>query len=163
MFREHVWGKLALDGIICAPQAVPALKLGQTWDLSPLAIGTFWRFPPSQPFLTFDLFPGTILYNVVDSVAGVLPVTFVDAEKDKVTPEWLARGEKGSTLVEGRVYGGKTPAYDSEQMTGLPVGVQIVGPAYQEEKVIQLMKLVDQSLGARGFGPGEFVKRAADK
>ncbi|GAA5981758.1 hypothetical protein JCM5350_005719, partial [Sporobolomyces pararoseus] len=47
-----------LDFVLCSTQATPALKHGQTWDLSPLAIGT-------------------ILYNVVDSAVGLIPVTHV--------------------------------------------------------------------------------------
>ena len=44
-------------------------------------------------------------------------------------------------------------------MEGLPVGIQLVGGWGEEEKVIEGMKVVDQALGKRGFGPGEFTKR----
>lgn len=40
-FRADVWGKHKFDAIIAAPQACPALPL-DTWDLSPLAIGTMY-------------------------------------------------------------------------------------------------------------------------
>lgn len=83
---------------------------------------------PSQvPLLTSLVNAGTILYNVVDSTAGVLPVTFVDAVKDDLTDAWRARGtEPGSKLIEDHLYG-KGGAYSSIEMAGLPVGVQIVG------------------------------------
>lgn len=45
---------------------------------------------------------GTILYNVVDSAVGMLPVTFVDAEKDKLTDEWRKLDIAGSKLIEDR-------------------------------------------------------------
>ena len=44
--------------------------------------------------------------------------------------------------------------YDAEAMKGLPVSVQIVGKKWEEEKVIEMMKVVDAALGERGFGPG---------
>ncbi|KAM0787600.1 hypothetical protein ACM66B_003668 [Microbotryomycetes sp. NB124-2] len=144
-FRENVWGELGLDAIVCAPQAVPALRVDETWDLSALAFGTF-------------------LYNVVDSSAGVVPVTFVDPSKDAVTDEWRNKtpAVPGSAVIEKKVYGApgtQGGAYNAQEMSGLPVGVQIVGAPWEEEKVIELMKVVDEALGPRGFGPGEYAKR----
>ncbi|KAK4704909.1 hypothetical protein P7C70_g1294, partial [Phenoliferia sp. Uapishka_3] len=160
-FRQEVWGEMNLDMILCATQATPALKIGQTKDLSPLALGT-------------------ILYNVVDCSAGVVPVTFVDPAKDKVPDDYWETGPGGSKLVEGLVYGGRKRkgVYDPEEMAGLPVGVQIVGgeihifwdsavsslrvifaAQWEEEKVLKMMKEVDDALGPRGFGPGEYFKR----
>lgn len=39
-------------------------------------------------------------------------------------------------------------------MHGIPVGVQIVGKPWEDEKVIEMMKVVDEALGKRDFGPG---------
>jgi hypothetical protein len=92
---------------------------------------------------------------------GVVPVTHVDAVKDAVSQGWFARGKAGSKVVEKKVYqglGGTGAAYDAKAMEGLPVGVQIVGGHWEEEKVIEMMKVVDEALGSRGFGPGEFVQ-----
>ncbi|KAK4051159.1 hypothetical protein OIV83_002981 [Microbotryomycetes sp. JL201] len=144
-FRQEVFGDLGLDAIICAPQAVPALRVDETWDLSALAFGTF-------------------LYNVVDCSAGVVPVTFVDPTKDAVTDEWRNKtpAVQGSTTIEKRVYGvagAPGGAYNAQEMSGLPVGVQIVGAPWEEEKVIELMRLVDGALGPRGFGPGQYAQR----
>lgn len=136
-------GKLTAIILILAqaPQATPALKCGQTWDLSALAIGTF-------------------LYNVVDLPCGVLPVTFVDPIKDVLSEEWKARkGEKGSSLFEGNVYGKKVYDPAVGAMAGLPVGVQVVAASWEEEKLLKMMQVVDVALGPRGFGPGEFIKR----
>lgn len=88
---------------------------------------------------------GTILYNVVDSTVGVLPVTRVDAERD-AAPADILTGSTGSWLLERRVYGTADPAYDASKMHGLPVGVQIVGQAWEEEKVLKIMELVEQSV-----------------
>jgi hypothetical protein len=120
--------------------------------------------PSPFPFhaLTDDAAAGTILYNVVDTTAGVVPVTFVDPVIDAVTPEWLAKGQQGSPMVEDRVYG-KNGVYDAVSMKGLPVGIQIVGAAWEEEKVIEIMRVVDTLLGPRGFGPGEYTKRKMEE
>ena len=76
-----------------------------------------------------------------------------------------SEGLAGSRLVEGTVFGskGRKGAYDAVEMAGLPVGIQVVGAQYEEEKVIKMMREVDEALGPRGFGPGEFVKRTALK
>ncbi|CEQ40238.1 SPOSA6832_01851, partial [Sporobolomyces salmonicolor] len=147
--RKSVFEILELDAILCAPQATPALKHGQTWDLSPAAIGT-------------------ILYNVVDSSVGLVPVSFVSSTLDAVTPSWLSTRRArapvaGSKLAEQRMYGPRGGVYDAKAMEGLPVGVQVVGGHWDEERVVELMKVVDRALGPRGFGPGEFVKRQRKK
>ncbi|GAA5904507.1 uncharacterized protein JCM6883_006515 [Sporobolomyces salmoneus] len=154
-FRKEVFQDNNLDFVLCSTQATPALKHGQTWDLSPLAIGT-------------------ILYNVVDSAVGLIPVTRVSPTLDALTPEFYDKisassPTRGSKLVEGRVYGAsfETPAvkriYDAEEMEGLPVGIQLVGGWGEEEKVIEGMKVVDKALGQREFGPGKFAKRVANE
>lgn len=59
------------------------------------------------------------------------------------------------------VYGTKKnryALYDVEAMKGLPVGVQLVGRKWQEEKVVEMMKVVDQALGKRGFGAGSSLE-----
>ena len=56
---------------------------------------------------------------------------------------------------------GAPKAYDPELMAGLPVGVQIVGRLYEDEKVLEMMKVVDEALGdakERGFGPGSSAR-----
>ncbi|KAI5475444.1 amidase family protein [Pseudohyphozyma bogoriensis] len=135
-FRQEVFGELGLDGIICAPQATPALKHGETKFLSPLSIAT-------------------VTYNIVDCSVGSIPVTFVDPEKDAVGDDFLKQGEPGSLLVEKRVYGNGKGVYDPVAMKGLPVGIQLVGEYMEDEKVLKMMKVVDDALGPRGFGPGD--------
>ena len=41
--------------------------------------------------------------------------------------------------------------YDSVTMHGLPVGVQIVGPRLEEEKVLEGMKIIEGALEANGL------------
>jgi hypothetical protein len=98
----------------------------------------------------------TIVFNIVDAPVGVLPVTRVDAARDALTAEWTApaRGGTGSAVLEGLLYGGKAPAYDVHTLRGMPVGIQVAGRRWEEEKVVEMMKVVERALGERGFGPG---------
>lgn len=108
----------------------------------------------------FDPLAGTAQWNIVDSTVGQIPVTFVDPARDGLTEEWHKRRltHDGSKIFEQRVYG-PGGAYDAKDMAGLPVGVQVVGKQWDEERVIELMKVVDVALGPRGFGPGDFMRR----
>lgn len=163
--QHHLWSNaapaLGLDVVICPVQAIPAVPHGATKSLTPLA-------------------GATILWNVVDCPVGVVPVTHVDPKKDAAGPGWLEQSSVGGSVLTGRpnetqnrtpsytleraVYGeGKrllqpldepVPAYDAEKMCGLPVGVQIVGRPWEDEKVIHVMEVLDRALGERGFGPG---------
>ena len=106
----------------------------------------------------------TILYNVVESPVGTVPVTRVDPELDGITSEWsdpsVGTGH-GSHLLESFLYKGKTPFYDAKKMAGLPVGVQVVGKKWEDEKVIEMMKVLDHALGKRGFEPGTWQSSKA--
>ncbi|KAG9088995.1 hypothetical protein FRC06_001750 [Ceratobasidium sp. 370] len=161
--QHHLWAStapaLGLDAVICPVQAVPCVPHGSTKTLTPMAVAT-------------------VAWNVIECPVGVVPVTRVDPTKDAVDPDWLERGKTAglvlggtgdqmrtpSYLLERAVYGeGKrllqpldepVPAYDAKKMAGLPVGVQIVGRPWEDEKVIHVMEVLDEALGERGFGPG---------
>ncbi|KAI1859706.1 hypothetical protein JX265_007235 [Neoarthrinium moseri] len=82
----------------------------------------------------------TFLFNVLDYSAGVMPVTHVDKDLDKLP--------KGFNLKKlNGVAQGAYKLYDAEAMHGLPVGVQIVGRRLEEEKVLAVMKRVEDALG----------------
>jgi hypothetical protein len=115
------------------------------WSLTSSSSGTKYLTP---------LAVGTILYNLVDSPAGVIPVAHVDPSKDGLTDEWWASGGHGSKLLESRLYTGPDAIYNPEKMKGLPIGIQVVGRLWQDEKVVAIMKVIDDALGPRGFGPG---------
>lgn len=124
-FKTKAWEQEGFDFLLGPPQAVPALEHGRTKMLSPLCIGT-------------------CVWNVLDTTAGVLPVTRVRKE-DAVPADWLSAepGEARSSILEKRVYGGDDPAYDASKMEGLPVGVQVVGRQWDEEGVLECMKLIE--------------------
>ncbi|KDQ61771.1 hypothetical protein JAAARDRAFT_31250 [Jaapia argillacea MUCL 33604] len=138
LFYREVWQKHELDGIVAPVQALPGLPHGGCANLAPLAAAT-------------------ILYNMVESPAGSVPVTRVDATLDKLTEEWDSP-IGGSKLLQDALYSGKAPVYDVEKMNGLPVGIQIVGKTWEDEKVLAMMRVVDEALGPRGFGPGMWTR-----
>jgi Asp-tRNA(Asn)/Glu-tRNA(Gln) amidotransferase A subunit family amidase len=138
--RATLWDaspNLALDAVIAPVQAIPALPHGGCDRLAPLACST-------------------LVYNVVNSPVGVIPVTRVDSTRDAVSDAWRNAPGNGSKLLEKEIYGPKG-AYDPNAMAGLPVGVQIIGQPWGEEKVLATMHVVDAALGPRGFGPGSWA------
>ncbi|KAG8959732.1 hypothetical protein FRC03_007549 [Tulasnella sp. 419] len=136
-FYREVWDKFGFDGIIAPVQAMPCLPHKATTTLSPLAAATF-------------------IYNVVDQPIGVVPVTRVQADKDALTDEWRSSGAPGSVIFSEELYQGKSPVYDPAAMEGIPVGVQVVGKSWEDEKVVGMMRVLDEALGSRGFGPGSW-------
>ena len=111
----------------------------------------------------------TIVFSVTGIPVGVIPVTRVDPALDQITEEWKSgivtadgthpypSGRRGSKIFEKTLYEGflgDPKVYDPVAMEGLPVGIQIAGRWGDDEKVIGLMKVVDDALGERGFGPG---------
>ncbi|GAB1518134.1 hypothetical protein RhiTH_001193 [Rhizoctonia solani] len=163
--QNHLWSQtLNLDVLICPVQAVPAIPHGATKTLTPIAAST-------------------LAWNVVECPVGIVPVTHVQPDKDALPADWFEKPTAGpvirpsgenkvvevevepSPLFERAVYGSGTrllqpldepvPVYDAEKMKGLPVGVQIVGKPWEDEKVIYVMEVLDEALGKRepGFGP----------
>ena len=47
------------------------------------------------------------------------------------------------------MYGTSDPAYDADKMHGLPVGVQVVGRAWEEERVLGIMGELEGLVGYR--------------
>lgn len=88
----------------------------------------------------------TLLFNLLDYTAGVLPVTHVDAVKDKLSDF------KPRSTIEKDTF----KLYDSVAMDGLPIGVQVVGKRLEEEKVLAGMKIVEQLLMEDGKAYGLF-------
>ncbi len=103
----------------------------------------------------------TTFYNLIDHPVGIVPVTRVDAEKDKIDQEWWEEADHGSKLLETGLFKGKKALYQPEQIHNMPVAVQLAGQRWEDEKVLAMMKVVDDALGAsRGFGPGAWDRFA---
>ncbi|KAF8887396.1 amidase signature domain-containing protein [Infundibulicybe gibba] len=134
-FHQEVWLKHGFDAVLAPVQALPQLPHGGCDKLSMMAVAT-------------------ILYNVVDLPVGCMPVIHVDPAKDQISKEWIEGPGHGSRLLENRIYHGKNAPYDPKKMQGMPVGIQVVGQKWGEEKILAMMKVIDDALGKdRGFGP----------
>ncbi|EKM61689.1 uncharacterized protein PHACADRAFT_135578 [Phanerochaete carnosa HHB-10118-sp] len=140
-FYKEVWEKYKFDGIIAPVLAIPALPHGPVAYISPLS-------------------SSSLLYNIVDSPVGTVPVTRVDPNLDRLTDEWRNQPAASPPTLEGLIYKGSNAFYNVDKMAGLPIGVQVVEKKWEEEKVVEMMKVVDRALGKRGFGPGSWKAKA---
>lgn len=139
--KQQIWEDGGYDFLICPVMAVPALEHQRTKFLSPLWYIVIFPAFISSKLTKTSIF--TVLFNMVDSTVGVIPVTKVDKTSDTIPPDFLA-GSQGSKILEGRTYSGSDPAYDATKMHGLPVGVQIVGKPWEEEKVLAMMGILEK-------------------
>lgn len=58
-------------------------------------------------------------------------------------------------MLEIGLFKGKKALYQPEKIHDMPVAVQLIGQRWEDEKVLAMMKVVDEALGTnRGFGPG---------
>jgi len=106
---------------------------------------------------------GTLVYNVLDLPAGCLPVTRVNPSLDAVTEDWFQGPGHGSSLFENGIFKGQNALYNPESLAGMPVGLQVVCKKWEEEKLLQVMSLIDDILGERGFGPGAVDRLGGSK
>ena len=87
-------------------------------------------------------------------------MTRVDPKVDALPEHWLVTTRSNipsSKEVDKALYEGKW-GYNADAMEGLPVGIQLVGKRWEDEKVVEMMKVVDAALGERGFGPDGWWK-----
>ncbi|KAJ4296947.1 hypothetical protein N0V88_003863 [Collariella sp. IMI 366227] len=83
-------------------------------------------------------------WKLLDYSAGVLPITHVDKALDKLPASFEIKKLNG-------VARGAYKHYDAEKMHGLPVGVQVVGRRLEEEKVLAIMKRLEDGLGENKY------------
>ena len=162
MHFGQVWEKYELDAIVCPTQAVPQLPHGYVLPIHQNSlIFVMVHNRGCDNFSALAL--ATMVYNVLDLPAGCLPVTRVNPSLDAVTEEWFQEGGHGSSLFENGVFKGEKRLYDPESLEGMPVCVQVVCKKWEEEKLLRVMSLIDETLGERGFGPGAVDRQAASK
>jgi Asp-tRNA(Asn)/Glu-tRNA(Gln) amidotransferase A subunit family amidase len=78
----------------------------------------------------------TLLYNYLNYSSGVLPVTKVDSRIDQLD----VRDKQPADYLDRM----SMKHYDAERAHGMPVGVQIIGGYYEDEKTLEAMKLVEK-------------------
>lgn len=118
----QAWEDAHLDFLITVPNATPAVPHDALKD-------------------TFSNCGYTFLFNLIDYPAGVFPVTKVDAALDALPLNFKAKNR-----IEANTY----KHYDAAKMAGLPVGVQVVGPRLEEERVLRAMEVVQGALHKAG-------------
>ncbi|KAF2404448.1 amidase signature enzyme [Trichodelitschia bisporula] len=118
------WNDQGLDVVITPPNATPAVPHGGMRDAVSSCGYTF-------------------LFNLLDYPAGILPVTHVDSKLDQLPPGFNFKNLNG-------VARGAYKYYDANKMAGLPVGVQVVGPRLQEERVLAVMGRIEDALEKHG-------------
>lgn len=86
-------------------------------------------------------------------------MTWVDPKLDALPKDWHLRTGNipSSKEINKLLYGGRW-GYNADEMEGLPVGIQLIGKKWEDEKVVEMMKVVDSALGERGFGPDGWEK-----
>jgi len=82
----------------------------------------------------------TFLFNLLDYTCGIMPITHVDKSLDQLPANFSLKDLNG-------VAQGAYKHYDATAMHGLPVAVQIVGQRLEEEKVLAIMKRIEDTLG----------------
>lgn len=122
---DALWKQSGIDVLLCPPMAMPA---------TPYESFTELNFVASY----------TLLWNLLDYVAGVIPVTKVDAKLDGYDAEHPPSNILSSHFFDATV----RKHYCLEKMEGLPLGVQVVGMPYHEELVLEAMKVVESALAA---------------
>ncbi|KAM9324610.1 fatty-acid amide hydrolase 1 [Gastrophryne carolinensis] len=111
------WRKLGLDALLC-PALGPAFNLGH----------------PGKLFVAFSF---TMLFNILNFPAGVLPVTTVTAEDEEELKHY--KGYSNDPWDKEVIKG-------TEGGVGLPVSVQCVALQWQEEQCLRLMKEVETAM-----------------
>ncbi|XP_078575872.1 fatty-acid amide hydrolase 1-like [Branchiostoma floridae x Branchiostoma japonicum] len=109
------WREKELDVLLCPAFAIPACK-------------------PQHAGRIISAASYTALFNLLNFPAGVVPVTTVTEEDDRLLDDW--RGY-GNDLID-RLFKQTTRG-----AVGLPVAVQCVALPWQEEKCLRLMKEVE--------------------
>ncbi|KAK7914029.1 amidase [Apiospora marii] len=121
------WNKSRVDFLITPPNATPAVPHDGMKDAVSSCGYTF-------------------LFNILDYTCGIIPVTRVDKDLDKLPSTFNIKKLNG-------VARGAYKHYDATAMHGLPVAVQIVGRRLEEEKVLEYMKKVEEALGENKYQP----------
>ncbi|KAL1943928.1 hypothetical protein VTO73DRAFT_3746 [Trametes versicolor] len=126
---HDAWQRADLDLLLTVPHALPAIS----------------REPKASDKATLVSANYSFLYNVLDCTAGAMPVTYIDKAQDSLPAGYCqAPAYQGMNDVARAIH----DLYDSTgaAMHGLPVGVQVVGGRFEEERVLAGMRLIEHVL-----------------
>ncbi|EMD31870.1 hypothetical protein CERSUDRAFT_119146 [Gelatoporia subvermispora B] len=128
---HRAWQEQNIDFVLTVPHALPPMPRGGSATAT--LVSAEYAF----------------LHNVLDTTAGIVPVTFVDKARDAL-PQDFHDSPAYQNLND--VARGVYSLYDADAMHGLPLAVQVVGRRFEEEKVLEGMKVIEASLYAEGRG-----------
>ena len=115
-----LWAENKLDCVICPSFAIPAVKSQAFQKLGAVALYT-------------------TLYNYMNMPAGVLPITTVKEGEDI----YDFKVEEKQQLIE------KATKEAMKGSVGLPMGVQVVGLPFEDEKCVSVMRLIEKEFPFR--------------
>ncbi|KAF9458148.1 amidase signature domain-containing protein [Collybia nuda] len=124
------WIESGLDFVLTVPYPFPAFEHGASEKTTLMSAGY------------------TLIFNMLDYTAGVLPVTFVDKDIDGLPPDFYSSKAYNDMNALAK---GAYSVYDAEAMHGLPLGVQVVGKRLEEEKVLEGMNVIEEALKKQGM------------
>jgi amidase len=119
-----------------------------------------WTWVKSSAYVGY-----TSIWNLLGYAALAMPITTVDREKDGPDEDWVAHvprnasDEFNKAQCEFRflfsVLGvADMCADDIELVEGMPVGIQVVGGRFGEEKCVAVAKAIEQAMqrvGSKGL------------
>ncbi|KAK9468048.1 amidase signature domain-containing protein [Lipomyces arxii] len=80
----------------------------------------------------------TSQWNLLDYPAATFPVTVVDQDLDKVEPDYEPMNEQDRFFYD---------LYSPEKFTDAPVNLQVVARRFNDDVVLQAMKIIENALG----------------
>ncbi|KAL2048092.1 hypothetical protein N7G274_000003 [Stereocaulon virgatum] len=86
---------------------------------------------------TFTYYNYSAIVNFLDYTSGSFPVTFADRSLDLEAPDYVPIGPADEANWR---------AYQKDLFDGAPVGLQVMGKRFEEEKVIGLMEAISAAL-----------------
>ncbi|KAJ8488803.1 hypothetical protein ONZ45_g13818 [Pleurotus djamor] len=159
-WRKRVWEEENLDFVICPVMPCPAVRHGEAEGAKFPRGSDGEKGKRGRKGLGFEAPGMTLIWNLLDYSAGVMPITTVDKDVDRLPEEFFESDqfERMGNVAKAvwRVYGcvgedirrerweGDRGSF--EGMHGLPVGIQIVGKRWEEEKVLEGMNVVNEAL-----------------
>ncbi|KAJ5463316.1 Amidasefungi [Penicillium sp. IBT 31633x] len=93
----------------------------------------------------------TAMWNLLDYAAVTVPVTRADRGLDSVGEGVNAEWETHSTRNESDAF--NYQQYDIDLVHGMPIGVQIIGGRFGEEKAVAVGKVIDELVNQTPFHP----------
>ncbi|OQD76933.1 hypothetical protein PENDEC_c003G02780 [Penicillium decumbens] len=94
-----------------------------------------WTWVKSNAYVGY-----TSIWNLLGYAALTVPVTSVSREKDIPDKEWLDYVPRNASDKFNK------EQYDVELVNGMPVGVQVVGGRFGEERCVAVAKAIEQAM-----------------